>query len=99
MKSIRAIRVIRAIRGCLPSPRISAAARLGFALRSGEWAGQPSACGRLRPLAGGRKVRAPQDRVVDNVDRPRGQGKCNRKQTAVGGRFGVPPVGKGETVR
>jgi len=36
----------------------------------------------------GRKVRAPQDRVIGNTDRPRraqasrGQGKCNRKQTA-----------------
>lgn len=29
-----------------------------------------------------RKVRAPQSRMVDNVDRPQGQGKCNRKQTA-----------------
>ena len=35
------------------------------------------------PLAAGeRKVRAPQDRVVGNADRPQGQGKCNRKQTA-----------------
>ena len=31
---------------------------------------------------GGRKVRAPQDTVVGNAHRPRGQGKCNRKQTA-----------------
>lgn len=31
---------------------------------------------------GRRKVRAPQDRVVGNAHRPRGQGKCNRKQTA-----------------
>ena len=29
-----------------------------------------------------RKVRAPQSRMVDNVDRPQGQGKCSRKQTA-----------------
>lgn len=27
----------------------------------------------------GRKVRAPQDRVVDNVHRSQDQGKCNRK--------------------
>ena len=31
---------------------------------------------------GGRKVRAPQDMVMGNAHRPRGQGKCNRKQTA-----------------
>src|SRR5687768_9407488 len=31
----------------------------------------------------GRKVRAPQDRVIDSIDRPQGSGKCNRKQTAV----------------
>ncbi len=31
-----------------------------------------------------RKVRAPQGRVVDNIDRPKGSGKCNRKQTAAG---------------
>ena len=31
---------------------------------------------------GGRKVRAPQDTVMGNAHRPRGQGKCNRKQTA-----------------
>jgi hypothetical protein len=31
---------------------------------------------------GERKVRAPQDRVVGNSDRPQGSGKCNRKQTA-----------------
>jgi len=30
----------------------------------------------------GRKVRAPQDRVTDNIGRPQGPGKCNRKQTA-----------------
>ncbi len=29
-----------------------------------------------------RKVRAPQDRVVGNAHRPRGQGQCHRKQTA-----------------
>ena len=42
-----------------------------------ERAGRP-------PLAisQGRKVRAPQDRVVGNTDRPQGPGKCNRKQTA-----------------
>ena len=32
--------------------------------------------------SGGRKVRAPQDRVTDNIGRPQGPGKCNRKQTA-----------------
>jgi len=32
-----------------------------------------------------RKVRAPQGRVVDNIDRPKGSGKCNRKQTAAAG--------------
>ena len=32
--------------------------------------------------AKGRKVRAPQDRVVGNAHRPQGPGKCNRKQTA-----------------
>ena len=31
---------------------------------------------------GGRKVRAPQDVAMGNTHRPRGQGKCNRKQTA-----------------
>src|SRR3569623_3784381 len=31
---------------------------------------------------GERKVRAPQDRVVGNSHRPKGPGKCNRKQTA-----------------
>ena len=47
------------------------------------------AAGRARVVAistasglGGRKVRAPQDTVVGNAHRPRGQGKCNRKQTA-----------------
>ena len=35
-----------------------------------------------RVTAGGRKVRAPQDRVVGNADRSRDQGKCNRKHTA-----------------
>ena len=29
-----------------------------------------------------RKVRAPQDTMVGNAHRPRGSGKCNRKQTA-----------------
>ena len=29
-----------------------------------------------------RKVRAPQDTMVGNTHRPRGPGKCNRKQTA-----------------
>ncbi len=43
----------------------------------------------------GRKVRAPQDRVVGNTHRPRGQGKCNRKETAAR----IRPCGKGETVR
>jgi hypothetical protein len=32
---------------------------------------------------------------VGNAHRPRGQGKCNRKETASGGNSG----GKGETVR
>src|SRR6478672_10919526 len=32
-----------------------------------------------------RKVRAPEDRVVGNTDRPQGSGKCNRKQTAAAG--------------
>ena len=57
-----------------------------------------------------RKVRAPQDRVVDNIDRPQGSGKCNREQTAAA--TVEPPSGpskrnacstwrrgKGETVR
>src|SRR5688572_5916350 len=46
------------------------------------WAGWPPAGtpGNRRP--GGRKVRAPQDTVVDNVHRPQGQGKCHRKHTA-----------------
>jgi hypothetical protein len=35
----------------------------------------------------GRKVRAPQDRVVGNADRSRDQGKCNRKHTADGPLF------------
>ena len=30
----------------------------------------------------GRKVRAPQGRVVGNAHRPRGQGKCHRERTA-----------------
>jgi hypothetical protein len=42
---------------------------------------------------GGRKVRAPQDRVVGNADRSRGQGKCHRKHTADGrGRRSSPPA-------
>jgi len=52
---------------------------------------------RLRCDPPGRKVRAPQNTVVDNIHRPRGPGKCHRKQTADG-----PPQegsGKGETVR
>ena len=32
---------------------------------------------------GERKVRAPQDRVIGNTDRPQGPGKCSRKQTAL----------------
>jgi len=28
---------------------------------------------------GGRKVRAPEDRVVGNAHRPQGPGQCNRK--------------------
>ena len=51
--------------------------------------------GREPEVCGGRKVRAPQGRVVGNAHRPRGQGKCNRKETASGGNSG----GKGETVR
>ena len=35
-----------------------------------------------RGVFGGRKVRAPQDTVMGNAHRPKGQGKCNRKQTA-----------------
>src|SRR4029079_15835752 len=48
-----------------------------------------------------RKVRAPEDRVVGNADRPQGSGKCNRKQTAVATRAPVKKGrrGKGETVR
>ena len=47
-----------------------------------------------------RKVRALQDRVVGNADRPRGQGKCNRKYTADGRpEFARCGSGKGETVR
>jgi hypothetical protein len=37
-----------------------------------RWDGVP-------PGQGERKVRAPQDRVVGNTDRPQGPGKCNRK--------------------
>ncbi len=40
----------------------------------------------------GRKVRAPQGKVVGNAHRPQGQGKCHREQTA--GHLS----GKGETV-
>ncbi len=50
-------------------------------------------------VSDGRKVRAPQDRTVDNVHRPRGQGKCNRKQTAPDERLRAFVKGKGETVR
>src|SRR3954447_9721354 len=62
-----------------------------------EWAGRPLPSGAdIRAchgkLAGNnacptreRKVRAPQDRVVGNTDRPQGPGKCNRKQTAAAG--------------
>gem|GEM_PF-5977640 len=49
-----------------------------------------------------RKVRAPQDMVVGNAHRPRGSGKCNRKQTAerrCDGMFIALRRGKGETVR
>ena len=48
-----------------------------------------------------RKVRAPQGRVVDNIDRPKGPGKCNRKQTAARGvrHPSFRRRGKGETVR
>lgn len=45
----------------------------------GQPGGRPRA-GLTRP----RKVRASQDTVVGNAHRPQGQGKCNRKQTAVG---------------
>ncbi len=49
------------------------------------------------PQAEGRKVRAPQDRVLGNSQSRRREGKCHRKQTA-------PSDirirrGKGETVR
>ncbi len=39
----------------------------------------------IGPMGGsdGRKVRAPQDVAMGNTHRPQGQGKCNRKQTAV----------------
>ena len=40
--------------------------------------------------------RAPEDTVMGNTHRPRGQGKCNRKQTA---RPDLSAPGKGETVR
>jgi hypothetical protein len=43
-----------------------------------EWAGRPLPTWE-------RKVRAPEDRVVGNTDRPQGPGKCNRKQTAARG--------------
>jgi hypothetical protein len=33
----------------------------------------------LAMLGNERKVRAPQDEVVGNPDRPQGSGKCNRK--------------------
>jgi len=35
-----------------------------------------------RLMAGGRKVRAPQDRVLGNSQSRQREGKCNRKQTA-----------------
>ncbi len=54
--------------------------RTNLNIRLGSGSRRPPAV-RLLPR-GGRKVRAPQDRVVGNADRPRGQGKCNRKQTA-----------------
>jgi len=59
-----------------------------------EWARRPLWDG-LWPVPG-RKVRAPQDTVVGNAHRPRGPGKCHRKQTADGS-FGRS--GKGEMVR
>jgi hypothetical protein len=36
----------------------------------------------LRRTSTERKVRAPLSTMVDNVHRPQGPGKCNRKQTA-----------------
>ncbi len=36
----------------------------------------------LRRNSAERKVRAPLNTMVDNVHRPQGPGKCNRKQTA-----------------
>jgi len=50
------------------------------------------------PEAGGRKVRAPQDRVLGNPQSWRQEGQCHRKQTAF---RPIPdgPEGKGETVR
>jgi hypothetical protein len=47
----------------------------------------------LAKASGGRKVRAPTSKMVDNVDRSQGQGKCNRKDTA-----GPQGFGKGEMV-
>jgi hypothetical protein len=56
---------------------------VGFEIRiveeDSEWTGRPL-IGSIR--ASGRKVRAPQDKVVGNAHRPQGPGKCNRKQTA-----------------
>ena len=60
-------------------------------------------CGKSLPSAKvcrrakGRKVRAPEDRVLGNAQSWQQEGKCHRKQTA----FLTPSVsgGKGETVR
>ena len=48
---------------------------IGWGERRGERAVAPA-------LGPGRKVRAPQDRVLDNVQSGKPEGKCNREQTA-----------------
>jgi hypothetical protein len=50
------------------------------------------------PQAEGRKVRAPQDRVLGNSQSWQQEGKCHRKQTAPR-HVSYVPGGKGETVR
>jgi len=61
-----------------------------------EWIGRSLAAWLLARR--GRKVRAPQGRVVGNADRSQDQGKCNRKQTAT--LFATPLAAKrGNLVR
>jgi len=49
-------------------------------------------------LAEGRKVRAPQDMVLDNAQSRRREGKCHRKETALPDTHSIRQ-GKGERVR